>query len=92
MFEYCDNYFWYLDKEMWKMTNYPVEEYEEYEKRVRLEAYGVSHMLLQEFIEMIKKGKDPNKTKRIKAFKKSVANSDGTSGKKAHEYITKSIL
>lgn len=91
-FEYYENYFWYSDEEIWKIQGFQIEGYAKYMQEAMNGTYGVRRILLKEYIEMIKQGKDPKKIQRIKVLKKSVANADGTSGKKIHEYIIKNTL
>lgn len=46
---------------------------------------------IDDFVEMVKEGRDEKKEERIRLAKASVANSDGTCGEKAHEMVIKRI-
>lgn len=46
---------------------------------------------VNDFLDMALRGEDEKKEERLKFAKASVANSDGTSGKKIHDYITTEV-
>lgn len=46
---------------------------------------------VDDFVEMVKEGRDEKKEERMRFAKASVANADGTCGKKTHEAIIKKI-
>lgn len=85
--DYFQCYFWYYDEKEWECEQKPKEQFE-YFKSMRDEGvFKVPIMDMEDFTEMIIKGKDYNKEARMNAFNNSMINSDGTAGKKVHEYI-----
>lgn len=53
--------------------------------------YFETELEIGEYLEMIIEGRDPLGKKRYDNFRKSIANSDGTSGKQIHDCIVKEI-
>lgn len=57
-----------------------------------MSCYFESNFSLDTFLDLVINDRDPKGKERITKFKKSIVNSDGTSGRKIHSYILRELI